>query len=484
MSISPKQIDPLLKDNLITLDGVAQAEMVRRKQISSLELVDAAITRINYLNPSVNALASYDFSLAREKAKNVDANGWLTGVPTLIKDLLAYPGLPVERGSRLFKGQMAGFISPYANALDNTGLIALGKSTTSEFGLLGTTESLATGPTRNPWDLSRSCGGSSGGAVAAVASGMVPVAHASDGGGSIRGPSSFCGLFGFKPSRGRTLTGDVPESLPTAGLISDHCVSRSVRDSAAWLATTERRDRDAPLESIGMIQEPGQTARNLRIGVYRQNVFGRDPEPVVQAALTHTCRICRAMGHEIIDIEGPRYDSTAPQDAFFLLTGAVLAATFDQLQKVMGNAFRPDLAEPYTLELIQRARQASGGQIAQASSVLQRGRSYADETMEPFDVLLCPTVPETAFPLHRYRPTDNVDKLIAFIEHVAGYTVTASVAGWPAMSVPLYWSDADLPVGSHFAAPWGQDQKLLELAYQLEQAADWGQRWPDLLKER
>ncbi len=474
MSIDPRHIAPLLNDNLVTLDAVAQAELVRKKEISSVELVDAAIAR-------VNALASRDFSLAREKAKNLEGKGLLAGVPTLIKDLLAYPGLPVERGSRLFKGHMSGPISPYASALDHAGLIALGKSTTSELGLLGTTESLATGPTKNPWDLSRSCGGSSGGAVAAVASGMLPVAHASDGGGSIRGPSSFCGLFGFKPSRGRTLAGDVPENLPTAGLISDHCVSRSVRDSAAWLAITERSDGEAPLPPVGMVLEPGPTARKLRIGMYRQNVFGRDPEPVVLAALAHTCRICTEMGHEIVEMEGPRYDSTAPQDAFFLLTGAVLATTFDYLQQVMGDSFTPEMAEPYTLELIRRARQASAAQIAEAQAALQRGKNPADNAMQKVDVLLCPTVPYPAFPLHRYQPTDPVDKLIAFTEHVAGYTVTASIAGWPAMSVPLYWSDDDLPVGSHFAAPWGQDQRLFELAYQLEEAAAWSQRWPDLL---
>ncbi|PLY01455.1 MAG: amidase [Desulfuromonas sp.] len=460
---------------------MAQADLVRRGEVSPLELVDAAIARIESLNPQINALASSDFALARGKALAASSHGVLAAVPTLIKDLLAYPGLRLERGSRLFKGHMAEVISPYAEALGRAGLIALGKTTTSELGLLGTTETLACGATRNPWDLSRSSGGSSGGAAAAVASGMVPVAHASDGGGSIRGPGSFCGLFGFKPSRGRTLAADVPPTLPTAGLLSEHCLSRSVRDSAAWLAITERNDPEAPFAPLGMLTEPPRN--RLRIGVYRQDVFGRDPEPAALAALEHACRLCREIGHEIVEVAAPRYAPDAPKNAFFLLTGAVLAGTFDFLQQAMGPAFRPELAEPYTLELIRRAAQSSPAQLVQAQKALASGQLIAEQSMASFDLLLCPTVADVAFPLQRYRPTDAADKLIAFTESVAGYTVIASVAGWPAMSIPLYRNADGLPLGSHFAAPCGREDLLFGLAYQLEQAADWGNDWPDLLAE-
>ncbi|HEX6245334.1 MAG TPA: amidase, partial [Polyangiales bacterium] len=221
-----------MHEELFKLDGVAQAALVRTGQLSALELVDATIERIERLEPRIHALSSSSFDAARAKARG-PLSGALAGVPFLIKDLLAYPDQPHRLGSRLFAQQRATQGSPFTQRLDEAGLITLGKSTTSEFGLLGSTESLLSGATRNPWQLERSAMGSSGGSAAAVACGMVPLAHASDGGGSIRIPASACGLFGFKPGPGRAVGTGVDDM---GGLVIEHVLSRSVRDSALLLS--------------------------------------------------------------------------------------------------------------------------------------------------------------------------------------------------------------------------------------------------------
>jgi len=460
----------------MALDATAQAGLVRTGRASALELVEAAIARIERLNPKLNAIASADFDRARERAWADRLSGPFAGVPTLIKDLLPYPGFAAEFGSRLFKGNVAQVGSDYSQALRDSGLIVLGKSTTSEFGLLGTTETAACGPTRNPWDLTRSTGGSSGGSVAAVASGMVAIAHASDGGGSIRGPASLCGLFGFKPSRSRTWNTGVPESLPTARFLSEHCVSRSVRDSAAWLAATERADATAPLRPVGKVQRP--LGQRLRIGVYRDDAFGREPGPAATDALAVAVRLCEALGHDVIETGGPRFDAQATSRAFFALSGAGLAGLLAEAQRGMGAAFDEALLEPYTLELAVRAHGFGPADMRRELTVLDVAKEAADQAMAPFDVLLCPTLDLTAFPLGQVGPSADPGVLIEFTQRLAGYTFCASLTGWPAMSVPLHWTPEGLPIGCHFAAPVGEEARLLGLAYQLEEAAPWRDRWP------
>lgn len=459
---------------LADLDATEQAHLVRTGELSALSLVDAAIARIEALNPEINAIVASDFERARERARRVGTEGGFAGVPTLIKDLLAYPGLPTGCGSRLFQGQIAASGSDYTEALDAGGLIVLGKSATSEFGLLGTTEPLAQGATRNPWQPTRSPGGSSGGAVAAVASGMVPVAHASDGGGSIRGPASFCGLFGFKPSRGRTLSTGLPPGMPTSALLSDHCVSRSVRDSATWLRITEKPGQTAPLPAAATL---AQTALpRLRIGFYQRDAFGALPSREALDALDVTTRLCQSLGHEIVEIRGPQFDAILASDAFFTLTGLTLAGLFDQLATSMGNAFDITLFEPYTQYLVERTSALSPADIQKAIESLTDAGREAGSALDHCDLLLSPTVPFSAFPLGQYDPTQNPQTLMAQTNRLAGYTVPASLAGWPAMSVPLYWTEDDLPIGSHFAAAPGRDERLFRLAFQLEAAAPWQPR--------
>lgn len=470
------EASPAQLESLASLDATDQARLVSTGAVSPLELVDAAIKRIERLTPHFNVLASNDFDLARKHAREMRPTAGMpfAGVPTLLKDLLAYPGHQAGFGSRLFKGQPAQGGSEYTAALDAAGLIVLGKSTTSEFGLLGTTETLAHGATKNPWNPSLSTGGSSGGAVAAVASGMVPIAHASDGGGSIRGPSSFCGLFGFKPSRDRTVNAGLPPTMPTARLIGDHCVSRSVRDSATWLAATERKDVPQALPSIDDLKRGSR--KRLRIGVYRRDAFGHGVSASAEDALNTAISLCEALGHDVIVCDGPDVDAREASQAFFALTGTALGGLFDQIAAMMGGAFDETLFEPYTVELVRRARRLPEAAIADAVSAMTIAEAQANRTIAAYDVLLSPTVPFSAFPLGTEGPTEDPDQLIAFTERLAGFTNVASFAGWPAMSVPLCWTQDGLPIGCHFAAATGEDALLFSLAFQLEEAMPWQPR--------
>ncbi|MFJ6321322.1 MULTISPECIES: amidase [unclassified Rhizobium] len=460
-----------MPDEFTLLDATAQAELVRRGEITPLELVEAAIARLERVNPQLNALASVDFDLARKRAAECATTGPFAGVPTVIKDLMPYPGHATAFGTRMFAGQKSPAGSPYTEALDAAGLIVLGKSATSEFGLLGTTETLSNGATRNPWDVSRSPGGSSGGAVAAVAAGMVPVAHASDGGGSIRGPSSFTGLFGFKPSRGRTVSNGMPTDMPTTRLIAEHCVSRSVRDSYHWLVATERKDRKDTLPSLSDLK--ASQRKRLRIGAYRPDCFGVAPSADAEAALEKAISLCQLLGHDVIEVKGPAIDTRSTGEAFFTLTGYGIGQLLNQLRHMLGGNFNPDLFEPYTLELARRAESVSPQSLTRLVEALHLAERDADASLTHIDVLLSPTVAMPAFPLGLHGPNQASAEADAFISKLAGYTVVASLAGWPAMSVPLYRAPNGLPIGCHFAAAKDRDDLLFSLALQLEEAAPW-----------
>ncbi|BDG01362.1 amidase [Anaeromyxobacter oryzae] len=466
-------------DPFAELDATAQAELVRTRRATPLELVDAAIARIERVGPALNALAAIDPDRARAAARGPLREGPFAGVPFLAKDLLAVPGLPYGAGSRLLHGQPAPGGSAYAQALEDAGLIVVGKTTTSEFGLLGTTETLACGATRNPWDVARSPAGSSGGSAAAVAAGLVPMAHASDGGGSIRIPASACGLFGLKPSRGRERDAGLPAGAPLAMMVNDHCVSRTVRDSAALLLATQRVDAAAPLPPLAARDlAPAARPRRLRIAVYDRTAFGLVPHPEVSAGLAAARALCERLGHETVDSAGPRFDARAVSDAFFLLAGATVAPLVAQVRQAAGVAALPSLLEPFTLELAERAERAPPGAVPAAIGALVQAGAAMTAFIAGFDATLCPTIPILPFELGVLSPARPADACIAFTEVLAGYTPIHSIAGVPAMSVPLHWTAGGLPVGCHFAAGVGREALLLELAYALEEAAPWRHRRP------
>ena len=454
-------------NDLWKLDATAQAARVRGGEVTSGELVQAALARIEALNPKLGAVVGLDPSRTGHASE-----GRFAGVPFLTKDLLAQPGLRCAFGSRLFASFVPPEASPYAAAIDASGLVTIGKTTSSEFGLLGSTETLLDGPTHNPWDLQRSACGSSGGAAAAVAAGLVPMAHASDGGGSIRLPAAMQGLFGFKPSRGRCLPSMLPSDLPA--LVIEHCVSRSVRDSAGLLAETE--DPQTPLGRIGFVGPA--SCGPLRIGAYTTSLLGRPATDDGRAAVEHAMAICEALGHRVEQVEPPPVVGKEMSEAFFAVAAEGIERITAMVAGMRGMPVTESELEPFTWSLLQWYRALPSGALDRARVAIEAATEAMTAYLAQRDITLCPTAGVDTPRLGWLAPTLPRAEIIARTEQLAGYTPAHNMVGAPAMSVPLHVSKAGLPVGCHFAAPLGHDARLLELAYQLEEAAPWADRWP------
>ncbi len=460
------------------LDATGQAELVRSGELSGPELVELALARVEALNGTVNAVTGLRRERALHAAERTSA-GPFAGVPSLVKDLLPYPGLPCSFGARLFEdlGHVPSEHVPYTRAIEASGLISIGKSTTSEFGLLGSTESAVTGVTRNPWDLTRSAGGSSGGAAAAVACGIVSLAHASDGGGSVRIPAAMCGLFGFKPSHARCVSASAaPNDYST--LTAEHCVTRSVRDSAQFLACTERRDPDAPNSAVGLVT-PGMD-RPLRIGVVRTTLMG-DPAPSTGTdAILATARLCQDLGHHVEEVDALAGWGPAISEVFFTTAAAAMHDMEGTMSKMLGRAVGDHELEPFTWALIRWYRDLPAGAMARTQARMKEVAAAALAFQSRWDVTLSPTLGVSTPEIGFLAPDLPREEVLARTEALAGFTPVHNLAGAPGMSVPLH-EMGGLPVGSHFAAMPGQDAMLLQLAYQLEEAAPWANRWPPVV---
>ncbi|MDB5475097.1 MAG: 6-aminohexanoate-cyclic-dimer hydrolase [Phenylobacterium sp.] len=457
-------------------DATETAALIKRGEMSPTEVVQAAIARAEGLQPLLNFMVNSDFDRALAKAKAGPPAGPFGGVPFLVKDLEDYTGLPTRAGSRsgLPRGA-ATSQTPYITAFDRAGLITLGKSATPEFGYLPTTEPLATGATRNPWDLTRSSGGSSGGAAAAVAAGVVPVAQASDGGGSIRIPASNCGLFGLKPSRGRMI--GAREDTKISDLSARHVLSRSVRDSAALFALTEDAAPGARYAPVGLVA--GSSKRRLRVGLLMENGMGHGPTPEVAAATDSAAKLLASLGHHVEAAHWPE-DGARFIDDFLLLWAAGAAQDAAEVAKAFGRAPDESLMEPFSLGMLEMYRKAPPEALPAALQRLEAD-ALAYDTWFPshqFDVVISPVLSSPAPRLGEVGPSVLFDTLVARLKEYVGYTPLHNIAGAPAMSVPLYQTEAGLPVGTMVSARAGQERMLFELAYELEAALPWAQRYP------
>ena len=459
-----------MTDELWKLDALAQAALVRRGDVTPLELVDAAIARIEAVEPQVHALAYRDFDYARQRAQ-APLSGPLAGVPFLVKDLSAYPGMRHAMGSRLFASNVATEPTLYTERLDAAGLIVLGKTTTSEFGLLGSTETLLEGATHNPWDLERTAGGSSGGSAAAVAARMVPMAHGSDGGGSIRTPASMNGVFGFKPGRGRVVP-STPDDMH--GLLVDHGLSLRVADSAMLLSLTERVDGQEP--PVGFVSEP--SAQRLRIGWYTETLTGQQSSAAARDVLLRSVELCRDLGHNVCETPPPPIDGAALGDAFFTLAGAAMDTLCQMMVHALGRPPDERELEPFVLDLIEWYRRQPEDGVDRARAAIGTLGGAMRDYCEGFDVVMCPTQPMETWHLGTLAPDRDYAAIMTGMERLAGYTAIHNFAGIPAMSVPLFTGEGGVPLGTHFAAPIGAERTLLALAYELESACPWHQRVP------
>jgi amidase len=455
-------------------DATEIAAMIRRKDVTAVEVVDDAIARAEAVQGDLNFMVSRTFERAREKAKAGDLTGPFAGVPYLIKDMFDVVGSVTRYGTRATAGlPPATHQGPMMSALESAGLLFIGRSALGEFGFLPTTEPLAFGPTRNPWDTSRTPGGSSGGAAAAVAAGVVPMADAADGGGSIRIPASACGLFGLKPSRGR-MVGE----QPLAGgmdLTVEHGITRSVRDSAMLFALTERTGADAVLPPVGSVKSP--SAARLRVGVLYNSLGNREPVAEVKAGVAATSALLEALGHRVEETVWP-FDTLAFSDAFFKIwCGAALGVT-DIIKGVLGHAPDSSILEPYTLAMADLASGLSPETRATARNTLTDTSASYDRWFDQYDVILSPVLLREPVLIGEITGELSLEAMLEQLSSFVDYTQVHNVAGAPAMTVPLHWTTSGLPVGMQFAARVGGERRLFELAYELEEARPWAHRRP------
>ena len=453
-------------------DAIETAMAVRSGRVSALEVVDAAIARAEALNHQLNFLVADDFERARDRARGSLPQGPFAGVPYLIKDLDDFIGLPTRLGSRATAGVAAATRqAPLIDAMLATGLNPIGKSATPEHGFLPTTEPLAFGPTRNPWDPTRSAGGSSGGAASATAARVVPFAHASDGGGSIRIPASCCGLFGLKTSRGRTLATD-PGHFPMP-LSVQLCVSHSVRDSAALLAAVEAKDSGLP--PVGLVSGP--SAKRLRVGMVLDSVSGQSPDPDVAAVIGDMAALLGELGHHVEPTSWPG-PIVGMSDAFLLTWSQGAANLLVEDGKRLGHAPGPEDVEPFSLAMAAIIAGAPPGAVDQAVAYLTSLRDVHDAWLARYDVILSPVLSLAPPEIGWLAPDLPVDTMAERLTRYVGYTTPYNVVGAPAMSVPGGWSAAGLPIGAQFGAAVGDEATLLGLAFELEQARPWAGRRP------
>jgi amidase len=458
-------------------DGVEIAGRIRRKEVSALEVTEKAIRDAEALDGSLGMLVTADFDRAIDKARRLDqglsdAGAPFAGVPFLVKDLDDYAGLPTRSGSRAMLGlPPAQSQDGYIDAFDRAGLVVLGKSSTPEYGFLPTTEPVAFPPTRNPWNLNHSSGGSSGGAAAATAAGVVPFAHATDGGGSIRIPSSCCGLFGLKPSRDRMIPGRAPRRA--IDLIGAHCVSRSVRDSAVLFAATELAD--GPLPALGVVTGPGK--RRLRVGLITETMLGAQPDPEVRAATENAGKLLEGLGHTVEPAQWPTNGPVFALD-FLALWASGAADLVDFVAQAIGRQPDETLLEPFSLAMAELVHHLPPGGLEQSVARLNADAQAYDQWLQRYDVIVSPVLGKPPAALGWVAPTVSIPDLTERLNAYVGYTTLHNVAGAPSMSVPLHWTADGLPVGVQFAGRTGDERTLFELAFELEAAQPWAWRKP------
>lgn len=450
------------------LDAHAQALLVNDGDLSALDLVEAALVRIETMDSVLSAVSYRADRSARRCAEHLLPRGRFAGVPFLAKDSLDYVGMPTRAGSRSRSGVLCRHAWPYASRLDRTGLIPVGKSAMPEFGLMTVTEPLLREPVHNPWSLRYSPGGSSGGAAAAVAAGLVPLAHGSDGAGSIRVPASACGVIGLKPGRGANVRARHRNMLDDL-MVADCLLARSVRDVAGAFAACHPDD-----SRVSVI---GPDTRRLRIAVVEPSLEGDTPHEEVCQGVWIAADVCARLGHHVTRQSWP-VDGAATMQALRTLWAHMTADMVDAVRSELGGYRLEDALEPWTLGLAQQAESLSIDVLEHAFTQVVALPKQLHNFHQQFDVLLSPVTLSTPPPLGTYAPDRDFDELDAGMFRWSGYSPLQNLAGTPAISLPLHWTPGGLPVGVMFAADRGQEDLLLSLAFELEQALPWGDRWP------
>lgn len=446
-------------------DATGVAARLAAGDLSPLEATEAAIARIERVDPRLHGMAHRDFDAARERARRLTRpRGAFGGVPALVKENIHVAGLPLTMGSRALPTRVQRRDGSFTRQLLDTGVVLLGSTTMPEFGWTATTERMGGDVTHNPWDTEYSSGGSSGGSAALVAAGAVPIAHGNDGGGSIRIPAAVCGLVGLKPTRGRLRPDEGKEAMPVK-IVADGVLTRSVRDVARFVAAAELTHRNPALPPVGAVEDG--PARRLRIGIVHDSPLATPSDRETRSAVERTATLLEGLGHEVVEhaVAMPRTFRTDFEDYWSLLALAVLTSG----RRLFGADFDAAALDPLTLGLARRARR----RIALMPLVLARlaasgrrdARTFADVDLV-LSPVLCHTTPrighlsaDLPFEVHFERLADYV-----------GFTPWHNATGAPAISVPAGLTGDGLPVGVMFAASRGEERRLLEIAFEVEQA--------------
>jgi amidase/6-aminohexanoate-cyclic-dimer hydrolase len=469
-------------DQYQAYDSLGLAELVAKGDVSPRELLEAAITRLEVADTKLNCIAARLYDHGRKQIADGLPKGPFTGVPFLLKDLsVDLGGVATGSGSRFFRDNVAAADSTVVARYKKAGLVIFGKTTTPELGLTGTTESVAHGQTRNPWNLDLTAGGSSGGAGAAVAASIVPMANASDGAGSIRTPASCCGVFGLKPSRARVPLG--PAKLESwNGLGTVHAITRSVRDNAALLDVSAGADLGdpyaAPPPARPFRQEVGADPGKLRIALVLTPTSGSAVDPVCVAAARDAAKLCETLGH-IVEEKLPPLDHAALNAGMLATLSVSTALALDARAAKLGRAVTEADVEPVTWYFYRQGKATSALAYAAARAAFDQAGRVMAEFQRTYDVILSPTLakPPVKLGLLSLSPA-SFDDYVREVSTFGPFTAIANICGQPAMSVPLYWSPDGLPIGVMFAGRSGDEATLFRLAGQLETARPWFNRRP------
>ncbi|MEM9572129.1 MAG: amidase [Pseudomonadota bacterium] len=465
-------------------DAMGLAELVRKKEVSASELLNEAVTRARAVQTDLNCFSAMFPEVAEAQISQSLPDGPFTGVPMAVKDLgFEIKGQPITNGSLAFKGNVATYDNVMCERYKAAGFTLFGQTTSPEFGLTTTTESLLYGATRNPWDTSRTSGGSSGGASACVAAGVIPLAHASDGGGSIRIPAGCTGLFGMKPSRGRTPMGPATTE-GWNGQSTVHAVSHSVRDNAALLDATHGREIGsryvAPAPESTFLSALDSDPKPLKIALWTTAPNGTVPDPDAQAGLDATCELLEDLGHNV-EVAGPQLDGDVLGKSLMVTVSAAIAMVMEARGEALGRQLGPEDMEPVTARFVELGNSIAMKELMKATQAsITAGLQYEHFLVDGgYDMVLSPTmsrVPDKIGVLS-LNP-DDMDAYTQAVTTFAPWCAISNQAGSPAMSVPLHWTAENLPIGMMFGARCGNEWELYQLAGQLERAAPWAHRRP------
>jgi amidase len=466
------------------IDATGLAELVRARKVSPRELCEAAIARIERVNPKLNAVVTPMFERALERAAGELPDGPFRGVPFLMKDLGAsYGGVRMTAGSRFLAEYVPDFSSELTVRLERAGLVVLGKTNTPEFGILPTTEPHFLGRCKNPWTGEHTTGGSSGGSAAAVAAGMVPMAHANDGGGSIRIPASCCGLFGLKPTRARNPMGPRIGDVMN-GLVAEHAVTRSVRDSARLLDATHGHAPGDPYWAPPPVRpyaaELVEGGPRLRVALCLTTPYGTPLHPDAIAATRDAAKLCEELGHHVEEA-APNLDGPMLLQTFMAVWTSGVAMSIAGYAHLLGREPKDEELEPLTRVYRMMGKAVPAPDYLLAIAYLQQMSREVAAFMSKHDVWLTPTLGEPPLRLGELDTPDGDPSALSIrLAHFVPFTPIANITGQPAMSVPLFWNEAGLPVGAHFFGRFGDEGTLFRLAAELERARPWAQRRPPI----